>query len=119
MALEVRFVILQLSNSQEHIEKLQKYQEMVEETIDLHSDPHSWVLLPSLDNDLQRLRDELNEVTVQLDAEHKRVGKDLGVELDKKLHLENHQVYKYSFRITKAVSRRYGTSALLTIRKQA
>ena len=98
---------------QDHIEKLQKYQEMVEETIDLNSDPHQWVLLPSLDNDLQRLRDELNDITVELDAEHKRVGKDLGVELDKKLHLENHQVYKYSFRITKAVSaimrRRCGT----------
>jgi hypothetical protein len=26
------------------------------------------------------------------------------VDIEKKLHLENHQVYKYSFRITKAVS---------------
>jgi hypothetical protein len=26
------------------------------------------------------------------------------VDIDKKLHLENHQVYHYSFRITKAVS---------------
>lgn len=32
------------------------------------------------------------------------MARDLGVEKDKKLHLENHQVYHYSFRITKAVS---------------
>jgi DNA mismatch repair protein MSH2 len=31
------------------------------------------------------------------------VGRDLGFELDKKLHLENSQVYGYCFRLTKGV----------------
>lgn len=82
---------------------LDKYAEMVENTIDLDElQNHNFVLLPTLDNELQRYRDDLIGVRDQLDAEHKRVGKALGLDLDKKLHLENHQVYKYSFRITKA-----------------
>lgn len=38
-----------------------------------------------------------------LDTEHKEAGRVLGLELDKKLHLENSQQYGYSFRLTKNV----------------
>jgi DNA mismatch repair protein MSH2 len=38
-----------------------------------------------------------------LDEEHREVGRDLDLELDKKLHLENNQVYGYCFRLTKNV----------------
>lgn len=38
-----------------------------------------------------------------LDNEHRKVGRDIGVELDKKLHLENSQTYGYCFRLTKNV----------------
>jgi DNA mismatch repair protein MSH2 len=38
-----------------------------------------------------------------LDEEHGKAGEDLGLELDKKLHLENNQVYGYCFRLTKNV----------------
>jgi hypothetical protein len=79
---------------------------MVEDTIDLDElQNHNYVLLPTLDNDLARFRDELVATRDQLDDEHRLVGEDLGIDIEKKLHLENHQVYKYSFRITKAVSR--------------
>ncbi|WVQ85977.1 hypothetical protein IAT38_008145 [Cryptococcus sp. DSM 104549] len=87
----------------EHIDKLANYTSMVEETIDLDElANHNFVILPSIDEELQRYRDELLSVRDQLDEEHRRVGDDLGIDIDKKLHLENHQVYKYSFRITKA-----------------
>lgn len=87
----------------ENIELLEKYSEMVESTIDLDElQGHNFVLLPTLDNDLQNFRDQLIDVRDQLDGEHRRVGEELGLDIDKKLHLENHQVYKYSFRITKA-----------------
>jgi DNA mismatch repair protein MSH2 len=87
----------------DHIEKLAKYSEMVENTIDLDElESHNYVLLPSLDTDLQHFRERLIDVRDQLDAEHRRVGADLGLDIEKKLHLENHQVYKYSLRITKA-----------------
>jgi len=39
-----------------------------------------------------------------LDEEHRKVGKDLNLDLDKKLHLENSQNYGYCFRLTKNVS---------------
>jgi DNA mismatch repair protein MSH2 len=90
---------------QDHDEKLRMYTEMVEETIDLNElANHNYMLLPTLDNELQKFKDELIGVRDDLDEEHRRVGEDLGVDIEKKLHLENHQVYKYSFRITKAVS---------------
>ena len=38
-----------------------------------------------------------------LDAEHYKVGKAVGLDLDKKLHLENSQQYGYCFRVTKNV----------------
>lgn len=38
-----------------------------------------------------------------MDEEHRKVGHDLDLELDKKLHLENNQVYGYCFRLTKNV----------------
>ena len=83
--------------------KLEKYEELVRETIDLDSSLHDIVLLPSLDNELQSCRDEMQDALNAMDDEHDRVGRDLGVDIDKKLHLEKHAVYKYSFRITKAV----------------
>ncbi|CAD6590292.1 MAG: MutS-like protein, partial [Tremellales sp. Tagirdzhanova-0007] len=87
----------------DHCEKLQPYILMVEETVDLDElQNHNYVLLPNEENDLGRCRDDLMNVRDQLDEEHRRVGAELGVDIEKKLHLENHQVYKYSFRITKA-----------------
>ncbi|BEI87420.1 uncharacterized protein CcaverHIS019_0101380 [Cutaneotrichosporon cavernicola] len=87
----------------DHLEKLEKFSEMVENTIDLDDlANHNYTLQPSLDSELERIRGDLVDVRDQLDAEHRRVGADLGVDIDKKLHLENHHVYKYSFRITKA-----------------
>jgi DNA mismatch repair protein MSH2 len=76
----------------------------VEDTIELDDIHHGrTVLKPTLSGDLETLQQELIVVRDQLDDEHDRVAKDLGVEKNKKLHLENHQVYHYSLRITKAV----------------
>ncbi|WVR08513.1 hypothetical protein IAU60_005568 [Kwoniella sp. DSM 27419] len=87
----------------DHAEKLGKYSELVEDTIDLDElSNHNYVLLPTYDEQLQQFKEQLMSIRDQLDAEHHRVGDDLGVDIEKKLHLENHQVYKYSFRITKA-----------------
>ena len=79
---------------------------MVEETIDLDEMVHSHNirLLSTFSDDLATHRETLTETLAQMDDEHRKVGEDLGVDIDKKLHLENHQVYHYSFRITKAVS---------------
>lgn len=77
---------------------------MVEDTIDLDQlEHHNYVLRPELDADLTSLKEDLERMLAGMDAEHLRVASDLGVEVDKKLHLENHPVYRYSLRITKAV----------------
>nr|XP_018259687.1 DNA mismatch repair protein MSH2 [Kwoniella dejecticola CBS 10117]OBR81845.1 DNA mismatch repair protein MSH2 [Kwoniella dejecticola CBS 10117] len=87
----------------QHADSLSNYSQMVEDTIDLTElDHHNFVLLPTFDDNLQRLKDQLLETRDQLDEEHMRVGNDLNLDTEKKLHLENHQVYKYSFRVTKA-----------------
>jgi len=97
---------------------------MVEQTLDLKElEGHNYVIKPEYDPRLLELAEKLGEVRklnslnshvfdmpffVQvrdgLDEEHHKTGKDLGLELDKKLHLENNQVYGYCFRLTKNVN---------------
>lgn len=38
-----------------------------------------------------------------MDIEHKRAARDLGVEIDKKLFLEEHRVHGWCFRLTRTV----------------
>ena len=79
---------------------------MVEQTIDLDQlSTHNFVIKPDYDDRLRELADKLGEIRDGLDAEHRRVGRDLDLELDKKLHLENSQQYGYCFRLTKNVCR--------------
>ncbi|KIK97618.1 hypothetical protein PAXRUDRAFT_824778 [Paxillus rubicundulus Ve08.2h10] len=81
---------------------LSKYSDMVETTLDLASlDTHTYTIKPEYDEGLQGLATKLMEARDGLDAEHRVAGKDLGLELDKKLHLENSATYGYCFRLTK------------------
>ena len=80
---------------------------MVEQTLDLDElSSHNFVIKPDYDDRLRELADKLMETRDGLDTEHRRVGRQLSLELDKKLHLENSQQYGYCFRITKSVSAR-------------
>ena len=89
---------------QEYNQNLEKYSEMVEQTLDLEElSSHNFVIKPDYDGRLRALADRLVEVRDGLDAEHRAVGRELGLELDKKLHLENSQQYGYCFRLTKSV----------------
>ena len=90
---------------QEHSKSLEKYSEMVEQTLDLDElSSHNFVIKPDYDERLRELADKLVEIRDGLDSEHRRVGRDLDLELNKKLHLENSQQYGYCFRLTKNVS---------------
>ncbi|KAK8850438.1 hypothetical protein IAR55_004356 [Kwoniella newhampshirensis] len=87
----------------DHHQRLDPYTQMVEETIDIDElEYHNYVLRPEFNSDLQDRREHLLSIRDQLDAEHMAVADDLKLDPEKKLHLENHQVYRYSFRITKA-----------------
>lgn len=86
----------------EHDENLSKLVEMVEATLDLEElDRHNFVIKPDFDEKLRRIRDELDGVRDQLDEEHRSAGKELRLELDKKLHLENHSTYGWCMRVTR------------------
>ncbi|KAJ2912918.1 hypothetical protein MD484_g7501, partial [Candolleomyces efflorescens] len=81
---------------------LSKYSEMVEQTIDLEElDRHNYVIKPDYDPQLEALAQTISKVRDGLDEEHAEIGEELNLELDKKLHLENNQVYGYCFRLTK------------------
>ncbi|KAJ7484541.1 muts domain V-domain-containing protein [Mycena latifolia] len=72
-------------------ENLEKYSDMVEQTIDLEElDRHNYVIKPEYDERLSALTAKLDEARDGLDKEHKS-----------KLHLENSQAYGYCFRVTK------------------
>ncbi|KAG6830769.1 hypothetical protein H0H87_007168 [Tephrocybe sp. NHM501043] len=91
-----------LKQLKEYNESLGKYGEMVEQTLDLEElDNHNYVIKPDYDPKLQELAAKLTKTRDGLDKEHREVGNDLSLELDKKLHLENNQVYGYCFRLTK------------------
>lgn len=62
------------------------------------------MIKPEHDEGLMSLANKLSEIVDGLDQEHKKVGRDLGMELDKKLHLENNPTYGYCFRVSKTVS---------------
>ncbi|KAH7916001.1 DNA mismatch repair protein [Hygrophoropsis aurantiaca] len=81
---------------------LAKYAEMVEQTLDLDElDRHNYAIKPDYDPRLQKLAGKLLETRDGLDREHRATSRDLDLELDKKLHLENSQSYGYCFRLTK------------------
>ncbi|KAI0732603.1 DNA mismatch repair protein [Fomitopsis betulina] len=91
-----------LAKFREFNNSLSKYAEMVEQTLDLDElENHNFVIKPDFDARLQALADKLKEARDGLDAEHKRVGRDLDLDLDKKLHLENSQTYGYVLRVSK------------------
>jgi DNA mismatch repair protein MSH2 len=81
---------------------LAKLAEMVETTVDLEAlDRHEFIIKPEFDDSLRIIRQKLDKLKHDMDVEHRRAGKDLNQELDKKLFLENHRVHGYCFRLTR------------------
>jgi DNA mismatch repair protein MSH2 len=93
-----------ISGLREFDASLKPYLELVESTIDLASlDSHTYAIKPDFDDSLAEIKQGLEKARDGLDDEHQRAGRSLGLDTDKKLHLENHQVYGYCLRVTKAV----------------
>ncbi len=77
---------------------------MVQDTLDLDElENHNFVVKPEYDPELEELAGKLKVIRDGLDAEHKRVAKEVDLDLDKKLHLENSPVHGYCFRVSKNV----------------
>jgi len=91
---------------------LAKYSELVESTIDLEAtEDHEYLIKAEFDEDLLKLRQEMKVLIEEINDESERVADDLGLELNKKLKLENNSMYGYYFRIPRAnqkcLSRKY------------
>jgi DNA mismatch repair protein MSH2 len=95
-----------LVHLEEYAASLDKYAEMVEQTLDLSElERHNYVIKPDYDPRLRKLADQISAARDGLDEEHRDVARDLNIELDKKLHLENSATYGYCFRLSKNVSK--------------
>ena len=81
---------------------LGKLAEMVETTVDLDAlDRHEFVIKSDFDESLKILRRRLDKTREDIQVEHRKAGKDLNQDIDKKLFLENHRVHGYCFRLTR------------------
>ena len=81
---------------------LAKLQEMVETTVDLDAlDHHEFIIKPEFDDSLRIIRKRLDKLKYDMEVEHRKVGKDLDQDTEKKLLLENHRVHGWCFRLTR------------------
>ncbi|KAJ6167015.1 DNA mismatch repair protein msh-2 [Penicillium chermesinum] len=88
-----------------HSDHLAKLEEMVETTVDLDAlENHEFIIKPEFDEGLRAIRKKLDKLRYEMDVEHRRVAKDLNLEIEKKLFLENHRVHGWCMRLTRAES---------------
>ncbi|KAI9707133.1 MAG: MutS-like protein [Candelina mexicana] len=86
----------------DYSDSLAKLQEMVETTVDLEAlDHHEFIIKPEFDDSLKTIRKRLDKLKYDMDVEHRKVGKDLNQDTEKKLFLENHRVHGWCFRLTR------------------
>ena len=80
-----------------------KLQEMVETTVDLDAlENHEFIIKSEFDDTLRVIRKKLDRLRNDMEKEHIRVGKDLNMDTEKKLLMENHRVNGWCFRLTRA-----------------
>ncbi|KAI9788331.1 MAG: MutS-like protein [Candelina submexicana] len=90
------------SKLRDYSDSLAKLQEMVETTVDLEAlDHHEFIIKPEFDDSLKTIRKRLDKLKYDMDVEHRKVGKDLKQDTEKKLFLENHRVHGWCFRLTR------------------
>ncbi|KAJ3096621.1 MutS-like protein [Phlyctochytrium bullatum] len=88
---------------EEYIDSLAKLQDLVETTIDLEAaENHEYMIKGDFDPQLNEVRVAKQKLEKQLIPEATRVADDLGVDLEKKLKLENNSVYGWHLRLTKS-----------------
>ncbi|EST05312.1 DNA mismatch repair protein MutS, core [Kalmanozyma brasiliensis GHG001] len=104
-----------------HAEALTKYNELVEATLDLNElTHHNFVIKPDFDDNLRQIKEALDDTRDKLDEQHRLAGKELRMDTEKKLHLENHHVYGYCLRVTRTdaglVRNKKGYSDIATVK---
>ncbi|ODV93489.1 hypothetical protein PACTADRAFT_28693, partial [Pachysolen tannophilus NRRL Y-2460] len=95
--------------------KLNKFQELVESTIDLKAldeatsasqlNSNNLVTVnPEFDENLMAINERLVKVKDEIKKCHRWAAEDLQMEMDKKLKLENHHIHGWCFRLTRTDS---------------
>lgn len=105
-----------ISPISEHNEGLQKLVELVETTIDLDAlQAHKFIIKPEFDDSLKTTNEKIVELEEKVNQMHLDAADDLGLEVEKKLKLEKHQVYNWVFRVTRNVSFFFSFECFLSV----
>ncbi|CBQ73427.1 probable DNA mismatch repair protein MSH2 [Sporisorium reilianum SRZ2] len=104
-----------------HSSALTKFTALVEATLDLNElAQHNFVIKPDFDDNLRQIKEALDDTRDKLDEQHRLAGKELRMDTEKKLHLENHHVYGYCLRVTRTdaglVRNKKGYSDIATVK---
>ncbi|XP_050584471.1 DNA mismatch repair protein Msh2 isoform X1 [Bombus affinis] len=85
----------------ELIKDMDKFQQMVEQTIDLDSaEKGDFLVRAEFDDELKELKNTMDEVEAKLQSQLGKVANDLSIEAGKTLKLESNQQLGYYFRVT-------------------
>ncbi|CAR22215.1 mismatch repair ATPase MSH2 [Lachancea thermotolerans CBS 6340] len=86
-----------------HITPLDKFQEMVETTVDLeaYEDTNEFMIKVDFNEDLAKIRGELDALKDNIKSIHLDAAEDLGFDPEKKLKLENHHMHGWCMRLTR------------------
>uniref|UniRef100_A0A146KK08 DNA mismatch repair protein MSH2 n=2 Tax=Lygus hesperus TaxID=30085 RepID=A0A146KK08_LYGHE len=85
----------------DNLKDMEKYQEMVGSTLDLGLvDKGEYLVKAEFDDDLQKLREKMDELEEAFERELNRAARDLSLEPKKTLKLESNSQLGYFFRVT-------------------
>ncbi|XP_043280096.1 DNA mismatch repair protein Msh2 isoform X2 [Venturia canescens] len=85
----------------ELISDMDKYQQMVEQTIDIEAaQKNDFMVRADFDTNLQDLKETIDELEEKMQGQISKVANDLDMEAGKTLKFESNQQYGYFFRIT-------------------
>lgn len=81
---------------------LKKFEDLVETTVDLGAlDRHEYLIRADFDENLGKLRSQIDSSRSIIDQEHHLVAEQLNVDVDKKLKLENHSTFGFCLRLSR------------------
>ncbi|CAH6721808.1 DNA mismatch repair protein Msh2p [[Candida] jaroonii] len=90
----------------DNYEKLTKFQGLVETAIDLsplnsNDLTSDFNINPDFENSLTDINNQLISKEQEIKNQHIMVAEDLGIDIEKKLKLEKHQIHNWCFRVTR------------------
>ncbi|CEP63431.1 mismatch repair ATPase MSH2 LALA0_S08e02300g [Lachancea lanzarotensis] len=87
----------------EHLAPLDKFQEMVEATVDLdaYESTNEFMIKVDFNEDLAKIRGDLDSLKDKIKTIHLDAAEELGFDPEKKLKLENHHTHGWCMRLTR------------------